>query len=46
MLLIGSAGFKVLLDVCDLDLMGPQNADKTSNLSATEHVNYSLGMLL
>ncbi|XP_040034773.2 amino acid transporter heavy chain SLC3A2 [Gasterosteus aculeatus] len=31
------AGFKVLLDVCDLDLMGPQNADKTSNLSATEH---------
>ncbi|KAM8904257.1 amino acid transporter heavy chain SLC3A2 isoform 2-T3 [Spinachia spinachia] len=31
------ANFKVLLDVCDLDLMGPQNAEKTSNLSATEH---------
>ncbi|KAL6116093.1 uncharacterized protein ACO6RY_00784 [Pungitius sinensis] len=31
------ADFKVLLDVCDLDLMGPQNADKTSNLSAKEH---------
>ncbi|XP_075956883.1 amino acid transporter heavy chain SLC3A2 [Anarhichas minor] len=35
------AALKVVFDVCELDLLGPQdvagNADKTSNLSATVH---------
>lgn len=37
-LFIGPAGLKVVLDFCGLNLLGPQDAEGTSNLSATVHI--------